>query len=152
MAAVFRAVFGYLFLVLMVRVVGRRPGKQMAPFDFVLIFFIGGLTLTGMVADDRSLTNAFVQIITVAMCHYLLILLRRRSKKFGLFLDGTPLVLFGKGRWYDETIQNMSFSRDDVLSAIRANGHENTDDVAWAVLERSGEVTVIPEKPSDRNG
>lgn len=144
MASVFRAIFGYLFLVLMVRVVGRRPGKQMAPFDYVLIFFIGGLTLTGMVGDDRSLTNAMVQIVSVAGCHFLLILLRRRSKRIGLFIDGTPLILFGRKKWYDETIHNMSFLRDDVLAAIRGNGQQRPDQVSWAVLERSGAISVIP--------
>lgn len=151
MAAVFRAVFGYLFLVLMVRVVGRRPGKQMAPFDYVLIFFIGGLTLTGMVGDDHSLTNAFVQIITVASCHFLLILLRRRSKRFGLFLDGTPLVLFGRNKWYDETIDNMSFTRDDVLAAARGNGQQQPKEIAWAVLERSGAINIIPAADAEND-
>ncbi len=51
MAGGLRGIFGYLFLVLMVRIAGRRPGKQMAPFEFVLIFFMGGLTLTPMVGD-----------------------------------------------------------------------------------------------------
>ncbi len=69
MAAVFRAIFGYLFLVFMVRIVGRRPGKQITPFEFVLIFFMGGVTLTAMAADDRSLTNALCQIVTVAAMH-----------------------------------------------------------------------------------
>jgi uncharacterized membrane protein YcaP (DUF421 family) len=64
---VLRAVFGYLFLVLMVRIVGRRPGKQLTPFEFVLIFYLGGLTLTGMVGDEVSLTNAVCQIITVGV-------------------------------------------------------------------------------------
>ena len=54
MAAIFRAAFGYCFLVFMVRIAGRRPGKQITPFEFVLIFFIGGVTLTPMVGDDRS--------------------------------------------------------------------------------------------------
>lgn len=144
MAAVFRAVFGYLFLVLMVRVVGRRPGKQMAPFDFVLIFFIGGLTLTSMVADDRSLTNAFVQIITVACVHFLLIQLRRRSRRFGLFIDGTPLMLVSKGRWFDETLRKESFARDDVMAAVRQAGLKLPEDIDYAVLERSGAITVIP--------
>jgi uncharacterized membrane protein YcaP (DUF421 family) len=54
MSAVLRAAYGYLFLVFIVRVVGRRPGKQMTPFEFVLIFFIGGLMLTAMVGDDAS--------------------------------------------------------------------------------------------------
>ena len=135
----------------MVRVVGRRPGKQMAPFDYVLIFFIGGLTLTGMVGDDRSLTNAVVQIITVACCHFVLILLRRRFKRFALFLDGTPLVLFGRNKWYDETITNMSFSHDDVLAAIRGNGQQRPDQISWAVLERSGAINIIPVSETEND-
>jgi uncharacterized membrane protein YcaP (DUF421 family) len=148
MAAVFRAVFGYLFLVLMVRVVGRRPGKQMAPFDFVLIFFIGGLTLTGMVSDDHSLTNAFVQIIAVASCHFLLIRLRRHFQRFGLFLDGTPLVLLSKGRWIEETLKKESFAQDDVMAAVRGAGLKTPGDIDYAVLERSGAITVIPADSS----
>lgn len=144
MAAVFRAVFGYLFLVFVVRVVGRRPGKQMAPFDYVLIFFLGGLTLTGMVANDRSLTNAFVQIITVALCHFLLTALRRRSNRFAVWMDGTPLVLLRNGQWVEETIRKMNFSRDDILAAMRSNGQRNLHEVHYAVLERSGMITIIP--------
>ena len=81
-AAILRAAFAYFFLVFMVRIVGRRPGKQMNPFEFVLIFFIGGLALTFTVADDASLTNAFTQIITIALAHLLLVLLRQRSSRF----------------------------------------------------------------------
>lgn len=144
MAAVFRAIFGYLFLVLMVRVVGRRPGKQMAPFDFVLIFFIGGLTLTGMVSDDNSMTNAFVQIISVAVTHFALTFVRARSKRFGLLMDGTPLVLRHRKGWADETLRKENFSRDDVMSAIRQNGIRTPEEVDWAVLERNGGISVIP--------
>ena len=65
MAAVARAFVGYFFLVFIVRIVGRRPGKQMTPFEFVLIFFIGGLALTAMVGDEVSFTNAICQIALV---------------------------------------------------------------------------------------
>jgi uncharacterized membrane protein YcaP (DUF421 family) len=54
MAAVLRAFFGYFFLVFTVRVVGRRPGKQLTPFEFVLVFFMGGLALTAMVGNEAS--------------------------------------------------------------------------------------------------
>src|SRR5690348_16632316 len=68
MGAVFRAIFGYCFLIVMIRIVGRRPGKQMTPFEFVLIFFIGGVTLTPIVGDDHSLTNALCIIATIPWC------------------------------------------------------------------------------------
>src|SRR5436305_5700792 len=88
-----RAAFGYLFLVLIVRVVGRRPGKQLTPFEFVLVFYLGGLTLTGMVGSEISITNAFCQVLTVALCHYIMAILRHRSATIRKILDGVPLVL-----------------------------------------------------------
>ena len=84
---VLRAIFGYCFLIFIVRIVGRRPGKQLTPFEFVLIFYLGGLTLTGMVGMEVSLTNAFCQILTVGMCHYLIALARQRSSGLAQILD-----------------------------------------------------------------
>src|ERR1700760_4677617 len=97
--AVLRAVWGYLFLIVIARVVGRRPGKQLTPFEFVLIFFLGGLTLTGMVGEEVSLTNAVCQIITVACGHYFLVYIRTKSPRIARLLDGTPLMLAEGGSW-----------------------------------------------------
>jgi uncharacterized membrane protein YcaP (DUF421 family) len=143
LAAVIRAAFAYLFLVFMVRVVGRRPGKQMNPFEFVLIFFIGGLALTFTVADDRSLTNAFTQIVTIAVAHYALVLLRDHFPKFGLLLDGTPMLLLSHGKWQEEAMQGMLIKREDVMTAARDKGLFSLQEVEYAVLERNGEITII---------
>ncbi len=143
MGTVLRAIFGYCFLVFMVRIVGRRPGKQMTPFEFVLIFFIGGLTLTGMVSEDRSITNAFCQIITIALVHFSIAWLRKRSYRFSLFADGTPLLLIEGGRWRTETMSRMSIQDDDVMAAARDKGLERLDQIRYAVLERTGEISII---------
>lgn len=144
MGAVFRAMFGYCFLLFIVRIVGRRPGKQMTPFEFVLIFFIGGLTLTGMVADDRSLTNALCQIVTVALMHFVITWLRGKSKRVSLVADGSPLVLLEKGQWRTRTLQKMRIQDDDVMAAARDKGLERLDQIDFAVLERNGEISIIP--------
>ena len=142
MAAILRAAFGYFFLVFMVRIVGRRPGKQMNPFEFVLIFFIGGLTLTFVVADDRSLSNALTQILTMGLAHLFLALLRQRSSRFARLLDGTPLVLLENGRWREETMRGMLIETEDVMTAARDKGIASLDGIAYAVLERNGEITI----------
>jgi uncharacterized membrane protein YcaP (DUF421 family) len=142
MAAVLRAAFGYCFLVFMVRVAGRRPGKQMTPFEFVLIFFIGGLTLTFTVADDRSLLNALTQIITVALLHYGIVLLRR-FPRFAAIVDGTPLVLLADGKWRTETMTHMRIKDEDVMTAARDKGLMSLEGVRYAILERNGEISII---------
>jgi uncharacterized membrane protein YcaP (DUF421 family) len=144
---IFRAAFGYLFLVLMVRIVGRRPGKQLTPFEFVLIFYLGGLTLTGMVGEEVSIVNAITQIITVAFCHFLLGFLRFKSDRLARILDGTPLVLMEKNMWRSETLKRMRVQDDDVMHTARQQRIKDLSGIKAAVLESYGEITIIPSKP-----
>jgi uncharacterized membrane protein YcaP (DUF421 family) len=143
MAAVFRAIAGYCFLILMVRIVGRRPGKQMTPFEFVLIFFIGGVTLTPMVGDDRSLTNALCIIATIALTHTFVAWGKHRWPSFGRIVDGTPLVLIEKEKRHSETMNKMAVQDEDVMAMARDNGLKRLDQLDYAVLERNGEISII---------
>ena len=142
-ASVFRAAFGYCFLILIVRIVGRRPGKQITPFEFVLIFYLGGLTLTGMVADEISLTNALCQIVTIAACHYCIAAARSRWPWLARILDGTPLVLLEHKQWRVETLKGMKVADDDVMSVARVQGLRSLDEIDTAVLERNGEISIL---------
>ena len=143
MGAVLRAAFGYCFLVFMVRIAGRRPGKQITPFEFVLIFFIGGVTLTPMVGDDRSLSNALIIIMTIGLTHFAIAWLKQKFPRFGLIVDGTPLVLLKKGEWQIETMKKMRLQDDDVMAMARDNGIERLDQIEYAILERNGEISTI---------
>ena len=127
----------------MVRIAGRRPGKQITPFEFVLIFFIGGVTLTPMVGNDRSLSNALCIITTIALTHFAIAWLKQRFPAFGRIVDGTPLVLLAKGDWQVETMQKMRLQDDDVMAMARDNGLERLDQIEYAILERNGEISIV---------
>jgi uncharacterized membrane protein YcaP (DUF421 family) len=146
MDAVLRAYFGYMFLVLMVRVVGRRPGKQLTPFEYVLIFFMGGLALSGVVGDERSLTNAICQILAIASAHYTLSWARAKSPRFARLVDGTPLVLLEQKHWRAGTLKRMHIEQQDVMFAARDHGLKTFDEVGTAILERNGDISVLPVK------
>jgi uncharacterized membrane protein YcaP (DUF421 family) len=141
---VLRAAFGYLFLVLIVRVVGRRPGKQLTPFEFVLVFYLGGLTLTGMVGMEVSLTNAVCQILTVAACHYALAYLRFHYDWVAQLLDGSPLILLEKNAWRTDALSHMGIQDDDVMDMAREQGIKDLSGIRMAVLESFGEITIVP--------
>ena len=143
---ILRAVFGYLFLVLIVRIVGRRPGKQLTPFEFVLVFYLGGLTLTGMVGTEVSLNNAVCQILTVALCHYVLAALRFRFDLVAQLLDGTPLVLLEKNAWRSDTMERMRIQDDDVMDMAREQGIRDLSGIRTAVLEAYGEINILPSE------
>ena len=149
MAASLRALLFYVFLVLVVRIVGRRPGKQITPFEFVLVFFIGGLALTAMVGDDASLTNAFVQVLTIALAHFAITMARSKSPWLARLLDGTPLILLENSQWRSNTLSKMRIQDDDVMAQARDQGISTLEKIDIAILERNGQISIIEGMKSE---
>jgi uncharacterized membrane protein YcaP (DUF421 family) len=141
-----RAIWGYTFLIFLGRIVGRRPGKQLTPFEFVLIFYLGGLTLTGMVGDEFSLTNAVCQIMTVAGVHWIITMIRARSPRLARLLDGTPLTLLEGGYWRTQTMRAMGISESDVMAMARDQNVRTLGGIHTATLERNGEISIIKQE------
>ena len=148
MAAVIRAFFGYFFLVFIVRIVGRRPGKQLTPFEFVLVFFMGGLALTAMVGKEVSFTNAICQIIAIGLAHYVLAWGRSKSSRFARLTDGTALTLLQHSAWRTNTMYRMGVQDDDVMASARESGLSTLDQIHTAVLERNGEISILQSEES----
>jgi uncharacterized membrane protein YcaP (DUF421 family) len=151
MAAVVLALLGYFFLVFIVRIVGRRPGKQMTPFEFAPIFFIGGLALTATVGDEVSYTNAIRQIVALGFAHYTLAWFRRKPESLARIVDGTPLILLEKGRLRPETLHHMRINADDVMASARDSGLKTLEQVDRAVLERNGEISITPKHNAQKD-
>ena len=146
MAPVLRAWFFYFFLVYLMRIAGRRPGKQLTPFEFVLIFFVGGLALTAMIGNEASFTNAILEIMAIAMAHALLTVARAASPRVARWVDGTPLVLLENHQWRKETMIKKRIQDDDVMAMARDQQVRTLDEIEMAVLERNGDISVLPEQ------
>jgi uncharacterized membrane protein YcaP (DUF421 family) len=147
MNTILYAVAGYFFLLLTVRVLVRRPGAQMTLFEFVIVFLIGGVIIAATAARDRSVTNCTCAVIVVAMLHRIVSAVKMRYPKIGAVIDGAPLVLRQKGEWKQEAMTGMKLAPEDVLTAGRSHGQRGLEQIEYAVLERSGEISTIePEK------
>jgi uncharacterized membrane protein YcaP (DUF421 family) len=143
---ILRAVWGYCFLIFIVRIVGRRPGKQLTPFEYVLVFYLGGLTLTGMVGNELSLTNAICQIMTVAGVHWVITILRAQFPRIARILDGTALVLLEGGYWRSQSMRLMGISVADVMAMARDRNVRTLSGIHTATLERNGEISIIEKE------
>lgn len=146
MSTVLHAVVGYFFLLLTVRILNRRPGAQMTPFEFVLIILIGGVVILATVGDDRSEVNAVCAVITVGLLHRLVAKLKQRFPRFGLLIDGTPLVLMKDGQWQTEVMDRMQVQETDVMAAARTKRLKNLQEIEYAILERNGGISIIQQK------
>lgn len=146
MVSVIHAVCGYLFLLLVLRALTRRPGAQMTPFEFVIIFLIGGVIILATVGDDRSETNSVCAIISIALMHRLISRWKLFSRTFTALADGVPLVLLSRGEWQTEVMRNASVQQEDVMAAARVKGVRSLDQIKYAILERTGSISIIKNK------
>jgi uncharacterized membrane protein YcaP (DUF421 family) len=142
-STIIHAVFGYFFLLLIVRLLSRRPGGQLTLSEFVIVFLIGGLIILSTVGRDRSVTNCATAILTVGLMHRLVSSLKGKFPRFGTIVDGTPLTLLKNGEWQLEVMKGMRIYREDVMAAARTKGASSIYDIAYAILERNGAISII---------
>ena len=147
MGTVFRAMGAYWFLLLTVRIIGRRR-TQMTPFELILIFLIGGMSIQAIVSDDRSLTNAFIAIATIAMMHVLVAWLKHRFPTFRKIADGTPVVIVENGRIDRRRMDHLRLQDQDIMDSARSQGIKTLDQIKYAIVERSGEISIIKSADS----
>ncbi len=146
MPTIVHAIAGYLFLLLLVRVLKRRAGSQMVLFEFVLVFLIGGIIILSTVGNDRSVTNCTCAVIAVCLFHRLVAFGKSKSPKFGAIIDGTPLVVLRRGEFQTEVMDGLKLKQEDVRTAARTHGFTSLDQVEYAILERNGRISIIPKK------
>lgn len=147
MDLVIRAVILYAFIVLVMRVIGRRELSSMSPIDLVLLIVLGDAVQQGLTQDDYSVTGAFIVVGTIATLQLISSYLGYRSKKIRHVLEGDPLVLIQDGRFIDRNMRRERLTPDDVGEEMRLQQIESFDEVKWAILERNGNLSFI--KKSD---
>ena len=153
MYTILHAIVGYFFLLFVVRMLSRRPGGQLTPFEFVIVFLVGGLIIAATVGDDRSVTNCVCAILTIGLMHRITARIRARSSRIGRAVDGVPVVLLEQGRWRTEAMHGTRLDDEDVMAAGRSKGIRNLQGIKYAIVERVGTISIIPtEKQEEQSG
>ena len=145
MDAILRAAAIYFFLLLLFRLNGKRSLQQITTFDFVLLLIISEATQQAMIGNDSSLTTACLVILTLVGIDIGLSLVKQRSHKLERLLDDLPILIVENGRPIEERMRKERVDPSDVLEAARHHhGLERLDQVKYAILERSGGITIVP--------
>jgi len=145
MDAVLRAAVIYGFLLIIFRIAGERTLASLTTFDFVLLLIIAEATQQGLIGDDFSV-KALLLITTLVGIDVGLSLLKDRSRLLHKLIEGVPLVLVADGKVLADRMQRARVDEEDVLQAARERqGVESMDQIKYAVLERTGEISIIPK-------
>jgi uncharacterized membrane protein YcaP (DUF421 family) len=143
---VIRAVVIYLFLVIALRLVGKRELTQLNTLDFVVLLAVANAVQNGLIGDDDTVTGAVAGATVLFLLASGLGWLLYRSGPLRRAVEGTPTVLIQDGEVLDDALRNEEMTRDDLLVEIQSAGAATLDDVRTASLLPSGKVVVVPKE------
>ncbi|CBG88257.1 DUF421 domain-containing protein [Citrobacter rodentium] len=146
MDMVLRAVAIYLILLIVIKIAGRRTLMQMTSFDLILLLIISEATQQALLGEDFSVTGAMLTIITLVVVDILFGYLKKKIPGAENVIDGAPVILVDHGVAHQDKLQKVSISCDDIMLAARQNhGLLELKQIKYAILERNGQISIIPE-------
>ena len=146
MDLVVRAVVTFFFIFLLTRVIGRRELSSLEPFDLILLIVLGDAVQQGLTQDDYSVTGAITVITTFALLQVLLSYLNFRVPRLRPILDGEPIVIVQDGKVLERNLKRERLTVEELAEEARTNQIASLDDVQWAVLETSGQISFIEKQ------
>jgi uncharacterized membrane protein YcaP (DUF421 family) len=146
MDIVLRAVVVFVFLLVLMRVIGRRELSSLQPFDLILLIILGDAVQQGLTQDDYSLTGALLAIGTIAVLQVFVSWIGFRFPKARPVLEGTPIVVVQDGEVIERNLKRERLSVDEIREAARLEGIAHLADVKWAVLETTGHISFIKDE------
>jgi uncharacterized membrane protein YcaP (DUF421 family) len=146
MDIVLRSAAVYAALLVVFRIAGRRSFAQITTFDVVLLLIIGEATQQALLGDDFSVTNGVLVVVSLVALDVGLATFKSRFPRLARTIDGVPVVLVERGRPMRDRMRRSQVDEHDILEAARsAHGLERLDQIRYAVLERGGDISVVPE-------
>lgn len=138
-----RAIVVYVFLLLILRITGKRQVGQLAPFDLVLLLVLSNAVQNSMNAGDNSLVGGLISAATLVILNYGVGVATFRSKRVEEWIDGRPQMLIHNSVLFEDVLAKAQISHHELNAAIRGAGYSSIDNVETAVLENNGSISVL---------
>ena len=146
----FRAIVLYLIVLVVLRLMGKKEIGQLQPFELAISIMIADLASIPMTEIGIPIFNGIVPILGLLVMHLILSLINLKSLKAREIICGKPSILIYRGKINEKELKKERFTINELEERLRGNNVVNLGDVEYAILETSGQVTVI-QKPEKRN-
>ena len=143
---ILRGIVVYAFLLVLLRITGKRQVGQLAPFDLVLLLILSNAVQNSMNGGDNSLIGGLVSAMTLVAINFLVGVATFRSKRLESFIEGRPQVLIHNGTLFKEVMERSQLTHHELDAALRQAGCTSIGDVHSAILENNGAISVVPRK------
>lgn len=152
-----RTIIIYVLVLFVMRFMGKREIGQMQPFELVIAIMIADLASTPMAEIGIPILYGIIPILSLLLMHVVISVINLKSIKMREIICGKPRILIYRGKIDEEAMIQENFTINELQERLRVNNVSNLGDVEFAILETSGQISVVlkPEKralkPEDFN-
>ena len=140
----------YLLVLIVMRLMGKREISQMQPFELVIAIMIADLASVPMADTGIPIFNGIIPILTLLAFQLILSILNMKSIKLRAIICGKPQILIFRGKIDEKALKKEKITINELQERLRQSNIFNIGDVEYAILETSGQISVI-QKPEKRN-
>ena len=141
-----RAACIYVFLLIVLRITGKRQVGQLAPFDLILLLVLSNAVQNAMVGGDTSIPGGCIAAATLIALNYVVSYATYRSKLLEGIIEGRPVRLVHDGHIDERNLHKVRMTIHELNAALRAEGHGCVEEVQYAILENTGKISVVGKK------
>ena len=138
----------YVFLVVGLRLAGKRELAQLNTFDLIVLLTLSNTVQNAIIGEDNSVTGGVIGATSLMVINYLVIRFLFRRTKLDRFLEGKPTPLIEKGRLLHKNLQRELITESELKAVAHKQGFRNLKDVESAILETGGSIVFIGKEPS----
>jgi len=143
-----RATIIYIILLVIMRLMGKRQLGQLQPFELVITLLIAELACIPMAETAIPVSYGLIPIFTLFVLHLFITKLAAKSIGFRRLLNGKPAVIINGGKIDYKIMKKLDMTTNDLMEGLRNSGYFNPEDVAFAILETNGQLSVMPSAKS----
>jgi uncharacterized membrane protein YcaP (DUF421 family) len=140
-----RSVVVYLFIVIAIRIAGKKELAQLSVIDLVFILLISNAVQNAMVGPDNSLLGGLIAAASLFLVNIILKFITYRYKKANALLEGEPVILIHDGKIIQKNLDKEKIPLDELEASVREHGVEKIKEVNLAILEIDGNISIISD-------
>jgi hypothetical protein len=149
---ILRGAIVYIFLLILLRISGKRQVGQLAPFDLVLLLVLSNAVQNSMNGGDNSLVGGLLSATVLVALNFTVGWLTFRSKRLAAVIEGRPQILIHNGKLFEDVMARSQLTHHELHAALRQSGCACVQEVATAVLENNGTISVVMRKNGGSHG
>jgi uncharacterized membrane protein YcaP (DUF421 family) len=145
---ILRPALVYFFLVLVLRVFGKRELAQLNPFDLVVLLSLSNTVQNAIIGNDNSLTGGIVGAFSLLAINYLVVRFLFRHRRLDQLFEGKPTVLIQQGRIMKEALAKELLTRSELMTVLHRQGFDTLSEVETCTLEPGGTFYIQRKLPA----